>query len=110
MRNCMLAEANDERMRKINSAIADEDIRIITQLNPRRTPEVSTKEVLVTGDEGIGAYRRHLDDWERRGWRIDRQKLHETAGDIAYAIPSPGRRSSGNWVLDPVPLVPAASS
>jgi hypothetical protein len=26
---------------------------------------------------------------------------------VAFAIPSPARRNSGNWVLDPVPLVPA---
>jgi hypothetical protein len=24
---------------------------------------------------------------------------------VAYAIPSPERRTSGNWVLDPIPLI-----
>jgi hypothetical protein len=33
------------------------------------------------------------------------QTLREKAGDVAYAIPSPARRLSKNWVLDPVPLV-----
>ncbi len=110
MRNCMLEDASDERLRRINMAIAEEDIRVITRLNPVRTPETMTKEILITGDECIGAYRRHLDQWERRGWRIDRKKLRETAGDIAYAIPCPARRTSGNWVLDPVPLMPAATT
>jgi len=107
MRNCMLDDPSDQRIRKINLAIADEDIRVITKLNPVRTPESSTKELLVVGDECIGAYRRKLDEWERRGWRIDRKKLRDNAGDVAYAIPCPARRESKNWVLDAVPLVPA---
>jgi hypothetical protein len=35
--------------------------------------------------------------------------LRERQGDAAFAIPCPGRRESGNWVLDPVPTLPAAS-
>jgi hypothetical protein len=86
-------------------SIAEEDIRIIQDLNPVRTPEASTKEILILGDECIGAYRRHLKSWEERGWRIDLKALRETAGDIAYAIPSPDRPVSKNWVLDTIPLV-----
>jgi phenylpropionate dioxygenase-like ring-hydroxylating dioxygenase large terminal subunit len=108
MRNCMLEEANDARLRHINLAIADEDIAVITALNPVRTPETSTKEVLVVGDEAIGRYRQHLAEWERRGWRIDLAALRANAGDVAYAVPCPARRTSRNWVLDPVPLVAAA--
>jgi phenylpropionate dioxygenase-like ring-hydroxylating dioxygenase large terminal subunit len=106
MRNCMLDDASDERLRKINLAIAEEDIRVVTKLSPVRTPEVSTKEVLVSGDECIGAYRRHLRKWEAAGWRLDWKKLRETAGDVAYAIPCPARRETKNWVLDPAPLMP----
>jgi phenylpropionate dioxygenase-like ring-hydroxylating dioxygenase large terminal subunit len=105
MRNCMLEEEQDERLRKVNMSIAEEDIRIIEQLNPARTPETSTKEILILGDECIGAYRRHLKSWEKRGWRIDLKTLRDTAGDIAYAIPSPDRPVSKNWVLDTIPLV-----
>ena len=106
MRNCMLEESNDQRMEQINLAIADEDIRVITQLNPVRTPESFTREVLIVGDEGIGQYRRHLTEWERRGWRLDLHALKATAGDVAWAIPSPARRTGKNWVLDPAPMVP----
>ncbi len=105
LRNCMLEEDKDKYLQKINLAIADEDIGIIEELNPVRTPESSTREILISGDECIGAYRKHLRQWEQRGWRIDRKILRETAGDIAYAIPSPARRSSKNWVLDTVPLI-----
>jgi hypothetical protein len=31
--------------------------------------------------------------------------MQQEYGDTAYAIPCPARRESGNWVLDPVPLV-----
>ncbi|MDH5254311.1 MAG: aromatic ring-hydroxylating dioxygenase subunit alpha [Gammaproteobacteria bacterium] len=109
MRNCMLEEQNDARMEKINLAIADEDIAVITKLNPVRTPESSAKEVLVVGDECIGQYRRHLGEWERRGWRLDMKALKSQAGDMAWAIPSPARRTEKNWVLDAAPLVAATS-
>jgi phenylpropionate dioxygenase-like ring-hydroxylating dioxygenase large terminal subunit len=105
LRNCMIEDWNDDRIQKINLAIANEDIAVISYLNPVRTPEVSTKEILIVGDECVGAYRKHLRAWENRGWRLDWQKLRENAGDVAYAIPSPGRRLSKNWVLDAVPLV-----
>ncbi|MGI9309373.1 MAG: Rieske 2Fe-2S domain-containing protein [Gammaproteobacteria bacterium] len=103
MRNCMLEPENDDKLQKINLAIAEEDIRIVQELNPVRTPESSTKEILIKGDECIGAYRKHLKGWEKRGWRIDIKKLQATAGDVAYAIPCPQRRTSKNWVLDEVP-------
>jgi hypothetical protein len=106
MRNCMLEEQNDARLQQINLAIAGEDIAVVSRLNPVRTPAVSTREILVVGDECIGGYRKHLKTWEHRGWRIDRNRLRETAGDVAYAIPSPARRTEKNWVLDAVPLMP----
>ena len=51
-------------------------------------------------------YRAFLKKWDANGWRIDARKLREHGGDIAYAVPCPARRESGNWVLDPVPLLP----
>ena len=35
---------------------------------------------------------------------IDRDTLKAKKGKVAFAIPCPARRTSGNWVLDPVPL------
>ena len=105
MRNCMMEPEKDEYLTNINLSIAEEDIRIIQELNPSRTPESSTKEILIVGDECIGAYREHLKNWERRGWRIDMKAMRDMAGDVAHAIPSPDRRLSKGWVLDPVPLI-----
>jgi phenylpropionate dioxygenase-like ring-hydroxylating dioxygenase large terminal subunit len=106
MRNCMLGPEHDERIERINLAVAGEDIAIVGTLRPLRTPRSSTKEVLVAGDEGIGPYRAHLRRWQARGWRIDVRALRDGEGDVAHAIPSPGRRTSANWVLDPVPMLP----
>lgn len=108
LRNCMLEAGNDQRIQQINLAIADEDIAVVSELYPVRTPEVSTREILSIGDECIGTYRRHLKAWEERGWRMDLKTMRETAGDVAYAIPCPARRESKSWVLDSVPLLPAA--
>jgi hypothetical protein len=109
MRNCMLEPENDIRIEQINLAIADEDITLIAGLYPVRTPETTTKEILIKGDECIVGYREHLKGWEKRGWRIDLKTMRNTYGDVAYAIPSPGRRTQKNWVLDSVPLIQASS-
>jgi phenylpropionate dioxygenase-like ring-hydroxylating dioxygenase large terminal subunit len=109
LRNCMLEEASDKKLQDINLAIAAEDIAVVSELYPVRTPELSAKEILIVGDECIAAYRQHLKKWAHQGCRIDIKAMREKAGDIAYAIPSPGRRTSKNWVLDPVPLMPAVN-
>ena len=75
-------------------------------LRPIRTPVTNTKEILLPGDTVIVRYREWLAEWDSKGWRIDYKKLQDSKGDVAYAIPSPGRRESGNWVLDTVPLKP----
>lgn len=108
MRNCMLDDSNDEKINQINMAVAGEDVVIISELYPVRTPESSTKEILISGDECIGAFRRHLQKWQDQGWRIDWKTVRANAGDVAYAIPSPGRKTEKNWVLDAVPLFPGA--
>ena len=104
----MLEPDNDEPVKNINVNIAAEDIRIIEALSPARTPDTTTKEILIRGDECVVGYRKLLKVWEQHGWRVDMAAMRENDGDIAYAIPSPGRRESGNWVLDPIPLMTGA--
>jgi len=103
MRNCMLEPELDDRVRDINAQVADEDQVILENLWPVRTPDTTTKELLTTTDEMIVRYRKHLKEWDALGWRLDSKALAATDGDVAYAIPSPARRSSGNWILDEVP-------
>ena len=105
MRHFLMDPAMDQQIVDVNMEIAQEDIDILKVLNPVRTPETLTKEILVPADKPIVRYRELLKDWEKRGWRIDLKALREQRGDVAFAIPSPARRTSKNWVVDPVPLV-----
>ena len=110
LRNCMLEPENDERLLKINLAIADEDIAVVSELYPVRTPKSNNRELLVVGDECIVGYREHLERWQQRGWQIDRTAVEAAGVDVAWAIPSPERRQQKNWVLDAIPLVGATSA
>ncbi len=105
MRHFMMDPAMDKRIMDVNMEIAQEDIDILVDLNPVRTPHNTTKELLVPADGPIVTYRKFLEDWQSRGWRIDVRELRETRTDVAYAIPCPERHTTGNWVLDPVPLM-----
>jgi phenylpropionate dioxygenase-like ring-hydroxylating dioxygenase large terminal subunit len=107
MRRFMLEPEMDEKIVAINMEIAQEDINVLVNLNPVRTPETTTKELLVPSDRPVVRYREFLDDWEKRGWRIDMQRLAELRGDAALAIPSPARRTEKNWILDEIPRVDA---
>jgi len=105
MRNWMLEDDKDERVRDVTLRVVGEDIGILEKLRPVRTPESNAKEVLLTGDAAVVSYRESLRDWDRRGWRIDSKTLREQQKGTAFAIPCPDRRKSGNWVLDSVPLM-----
>jgi Vanillate O-demethylase oxygenase C-terminal domain len=105
LRNCMLDPKWDAKVEEGNLRVAHEDIAVLVELNPRRTPENNVKEILLTTDQSLVRFRQWLGIWEDRGWRLNLKQLRADAGDVAYAIPSPGRRTSGNWVLDPIPLI-----
>lgn len=107
LRNMMLDPEMDERVKERNLVIAHQDIDVLGELDPIRTPASNTKEILMPADKAVLRYREWLKQWEDKGWRIDLKTLREQRGDVAFAIPSPARRTSGNWVLDPVPLMPA---
>jgi len=110
MRNWLTEDKHDQRMEDVTLRIVHEDIRILEALNPVRTPDTNTKEVLVPGDYALVRYREWLKKWDAMGWRIDMKALRARQGDVAMTIPCPARRESGNWVLDTVPLLPAAAA
>lgn len=107
LRNCMLEPEHDDRIRDINLNITHEDIAILEALRPVGTPETNTKEILTPSDGPIVRFREWMKDFENRGWRVDLKTMAGNAHDVAYAIPCPDRRRSGNWVLDPVPMMPS---
>ena len=107
MRNFMLDPDLDDKVMEINLRITSEDIGILENLYPVRTPDSPARELMTSSDEIVMKYRDWLRSWEKKGWRIDQRAMKQDEGDVAYAIPSPARRASGNWVLQSVPLVPA---
>lgn len=108
MRNCLLDPEMDARIHKRNDVIAEQDIAVMSELEPLRTPPNITKEVFMPADRAILRYREWLKMWQDKGWHIDLKAMREKRGDVAFAIPCPERRISGNWVLDPVPLMSKA--
>lgn len=108
MRNNNLDPSMDDSMNQSFMHVAHEDRVVIEGLYPKRTPDTLTKELMTPGDAAVVTFRKYLKDWENRGWRMDMDEMAENEGDVAYAIPSPRRRESGNWVLDSVPLMPGA--
>ncbi len=106
MRNFLLDPRNNGPIHARNKVIAGQDIQILDVVTPRRTPLSSTKEVLMPADKAIVAYRDWLEKFDDMGWRIDIDEFNRRHGkDMAYAIPSPARRTSGNWVLEEIPRI-----
>jgi len=108
LRNWLLEDRFDQRMADTTLSVVNEDLGVLQTLNPVRTPRSNTRELLLPGDGAIARYREWLGKWESAGWRIDVRQLRARLGDEAFAIPSPGRRTSANWVLETVPLVKGA--
>jgi phenylpropionate dioxygenase-like ring-hydroxylating dioxygenase large terminal subunit len=105
MRNWLMEDKHDDRIEEVTLQVVHEDVTVLEGLSPIRTPDTNTKEILVPGDTAVVRYRQHLKEWDARGWRIDYKQLQAKRGDIAFAIPCPARRESGNWVLDSVPVI-----
>ncbi len=105
MRNMLLDPDYDERIRTRCLSIAKEDIEILTEVDPYLTPDSNIKEVLMPADKIVVAYRETLKKFEDRGWRIDVDEMARKRGKVAVAIPCPERHTSGNWVLETVPLM-----
>ncbi len=109
LRNFMIDESNDERIKERNAYVAYQDRDVLMDLHPVLTPRTNTGEFFTPSDACVGGYRRKLEEWTRKGWRIDTDTVARNAERVAYAIPSPARRTEKSWVLDPVPLIPGDS-
>ncbi len=107
LRNFMTEPRDDTTVMERNAFFAYEDRDVLLEIRPKLMPETNTKEVFVPADKPIARYRERVKEWEARGWRIDSDEVRRTADKVVYAIPSPARRLSKGWVLDPVPLRPA---
>lgn len=107
LRNMLLDEAGDEMMIKENATVAYEDRDVLEPLRPVITPITNTHETFVPADKPVARYRERISMFEEKGWRIDTDEVNRNKMNVAYAIPSPARRTSKGWALDSIPLVPA---
>jgi hypothetical protein len=100
----------DRAVSKRNMVVAEQDRVVVERMQPKRAPRRNVKEMHMPADKIIRLYREKILEWEAKGWRIDLDALaaKRAAGDFVTVIPSPGRRDSRNWVLDPVPLIAPA--
>lgn len=106
MRNFLLDAAHDGAIHARNKVIAQQDIETLSVVYPTRTP-LNTREVHMPADKAVLGYREWLAKWTAKGWRIDWNAFQERnrGTETAFAIPSPGRRTSANWVLETVPMI-----
>ncbi len=106
MRNFMLDPEMDGPIHARNKVIAQQDIDVLLEVYPAQTPMSNAKEVLMPADKAIVAYREWLEKFDNSGWRIDTEAFHARNNkDVAFAIPSPERRTSKNWVLESIPTI-----
>lgn len=110
MRNFLVEPEHDERMKTRNEYVATQDRDVLQDLHPVLTPRQPNREYFVPSDNCVGRYRQLVAEWEARGWRIDTETVQRNRLKVAYAIPCPARREVKGWVLDPVPLLPAAEA
>ncbi len=107
MRSWLLDPQHDERIAKVNLVVAQEDIDILAELDPVRTPGSPAEEILVRSDGAVVRYREWLKKYDALGWRINLKEIEKQRGDRVFAIPCPARRAEKNWVLKTVPLIAA---
>lgn len=97
----------DKKVNERNKVIAGQDITVMNDVWPRKTPPSRAKELMMPADKGILQYRDKLDEFASRGWKIDTAALRvaRKRGDVIFAIPCPERRRSNAWVLDETPRI-----
>ena len=104
-RNFMPGEKHDQEMIRGNEHVVMQDVAVIGGIRPYTTPANNVTELLIAEDRGVAAYRERVKEWTAKGWRINSAALAADEGLSVYAVPSPARRESGNWVINPVPLI-----
>jgi len=110
-RNFFMTPLFDKFDRDRNLKIVRQDAAILENIEPGLPPESPSEILFVRPDNILSHLETSRKKWETLGWRIDLQKLRVyPPGRKQFMIPSPGRRESGQWVYEPVPLIAAKES
>lgn len=105
-RNCMLDDKFDANFLKRMGIAVEEDRIVIEKLDPAIPSREAVGEFIVPADDIIMHFRSRLAEWQRRGWRLDVDRLHRDRGRVAYAIPGPARGADGSdWAVTAAPVL-----
>ena len=78
---------------------------VVEGIKPVTPSSFNNTDLLLPEEKIMMAYRKHLQTWDRQGWRIDSEKVDRDRTEIAYAVPSPARKTQKAWVLREIPLI-----
>jgi phenylpropionate dioxygenase-like ring-hydroxylating dioxygenase large terminal subunit len=95
-RSTMRETSSDAQVIRSCESVVRQDLAVLEKVRPLLTPD-SGREFLVPADKALLAYRADLDDYRRRGWALDTERLARESGPVA--IPGTGAR------VPPVPLL-----
>jgi phenylpropionate dioxygenase-like ring-hydroxylating dioxygenase large terminal subunit len=105
-RNFFKTPLFDRLDRARNMKFGRQDAEILENVEPGLPPESPSEVLFIEPDNIIAHLGKSRKKWEAMGWRIDLEKMREyPPGRKQFVIPSPGRRESGQWVYDTVPLI-----
>lgn len=102
-RNIALGDGADEGIRETNLQFAWEDRVVVEELQPATPSSFKSTDLLGPEERILLEYRKSLQGWDRKGWRIDSEQVLRDQAEVAYAIPCPARRTDTAWVLPAVP-------
>ncbi len=108
-RDFALDPSADEGILAQTGVFEQEDRQVVENIRPVMAPTDQTHEIMLVDDQIVVHYRERQGEWEAKGWRIDVDRVRENENKVAYAIPSPERRKSKGWALDPIPTLDPAS-
>ncbi|MDH3509256.1 MAG: hypothetical protein OER85_00205 [Gammaproteobacteria bacterium] len=90
-------------IRQTNLQFAWEDRVVVEQVQPVTPSPYNSTDLLLPEEKIMLAYRKSLQAWDQKGWRIHSDQVLRDRDAVSYAIPSPARRTEKAWVLPPVP-------
>ncbi|MCS6946390.1 MAG: aromatic ring-hydroxylating dioxygenase subunit alpha [Steroidobacteraceae bacterium] len=109
-RNFLLDPEHDDERRAMIYKALQEDLDVVTRIEPKLPPRSSTEELLTETDGMEFHFRQRVREWASRGFEIDVEQFEARRAREVLVIPSPERRADpSNWVHRTVPLLPAVA-
>jgi phenylpropionate dioxygenase-like ring-hydroxylating dioxygenase large terminal subunit len=88
-----------------NAKVVLEDLAVVEALEPPLPSDGVGADFSVKSDAIQVHYRKRLQEWQARGWRLDiERERREADGRTVRMIPSPGRREAPNRMFEVTPL------